>query len=114
MKTLVCIERIGGISGKRICVRLVSGIVNIYSGMFGIWFPKKSNTLSIASPLLDEVLRILDFNKRLVNREEWNYGNIEVQKDYLLVEIEYKEGEIINLTSIGLGDSIKYLEGERK
>lgn len=110
MKTLICIENIGGISGKRISVRLVNNIVNVSPGMFNLWFPKKSNTLFINPILLEEVLKILDNNKNLIYREAWSFGQIQVHKGYILMEIEYKDGEINGIKSIDLGTAIKYLQ----
>jgi len=110
MKTLVCIEKIGGISGKRISVRLISNISNISTGMFNLWFTKKSSTLFINPSLLEEVLKILDNNKNMIYREDWNFGQIQAHKGYILMEIEYKEGEIKNIKQISLNEGIKYLE----
>lgn len=110
MKTLVCVEKIGGISGKRISIRLINNIVNISPGIFNIWFPKKSNTLFINHLLLEEVLKILDNNKNKIHRESWNFGQIQAHKGYVLMEIEYKDGEINAIKPIGLDAAIKYLE----
>ncbi len=110
MKTLVCIEKIGGISGKRISVRLVKDIANISPGIFNIWFPKKSNTLFIDLSLLEAVLKILDNNKNKIHREAWNFGQVQAQKGYTLMEIEYKDGEIREIKEIDLEEAIKYLK----
>ena len=110
MKTLVCIEKIGGISGKRIYVRLVNNIINLFPGMFRVCFPKKSNTLFITQALLEDVLKILDHNKNLIHQEDWNFGNIDTYKGYWLMEIEYIDGKIIEIQPLSLKEGIKYAD----
>ena len=114
MKTLICIERIGGISGKRIYVRLVNTIINFPGVIFRIYFPKKSNTLFIDPSLLEDILKVLDSNKNLIHEEDWNFGQIDVNERYTLVEINYEEGKIIEIRPLDLVNGMKYLEEEKK
>jgi len=79
-----------------------------------IRFPKKSNTLFIKPFLLESVLNILNNNKNFMCEEDWNYGKIEVGNEYLLAEINYKDGEIIEIKPINLIDGIKDLNKKEK
>lgn len=97
------IEKIGGISGKRVCCRFVKSAMEHYAGGIGLRISDKSNTLLIEDNLLEPILDTLNKNERQV----WDNDDMRVSPLFLICRATYIDSKITDVEFISAQDYLK-------